>query len=166
MNVSVEPQVRTALPSDEEEVMEMCRMLHAENALFDMSEAKVRGVIEMALYRKGGILGVIGAPGHIEAMIYMLLSQIWHSEQWHVEELFSYCRPEYRKSNNAKLLIKFAKRCADELNLPLIIGVISNDRTAQKVELYRRQFQKPVGAFFCYNTKWGATQANSSATAA
>ncbi len=145
--------------------MAMCRMLHAENGLFDMSETRVRNVIKMALDRKGGILGVIGEPGQIEAMIFMLISQIWHSDQWHLEELFSYCRPEFRKSNNAKHLIKFAKRCADELDLPLIIGVISNDRTAQKVELYRRQFQKPAGAFFCYNTKW-QTATNGTASAA
>lgn len=162
----IEPQVRTALPADEEEVMAMCRMLHAENGLFDMSETRVRGVIKMALDRQGGVLGVIGPAGHIEAMIYMLISQIWHSDQWHLEELFSYCRPEYRKSNNAKLLIQFAKRCSDELDLPLIIGVISNDRTEQKVRLYQRQFGKPHGAFFVHHTKWNGALANGTATAA
>ena len=44
----------------------------------------------------------------------------------------------------------------------------SNDRTEQKVALYRRQFGKPSGAFFTFNTKWNApmAMANTSATAA
>lgn len=163
----IEPQVRTALPSDEEEVMDMCRMLYSENALFEWSEFRVLEQMRRALLRQGGILGVIGDTGHIQAMIYMMFAQIWYSDGWHLEELFSYVRPEYRKSDNAKVLIRFAKRCSDELGLPLSIGVISNDRTEQKVELYRRQFKKPSGAFFTYNTKWQSplAMANTSATA-
>lgn len=149
-------QVRTALPSDEEEVMVMCRMLHEENGLFPMSEERVRNTLQMAFQRHGGVLGLIGDPGKIEAMIFMMISQIWCSSQWHLEELFSYVRPEYRRSDNAKVLIKFAKQCSSELGLPLIIGVISNTRTEQKVKLYQRQFSKPNGAFFVFNSHWDA----------
>lgn len=147
--------VRVALPPDEEEVMELCHMLHQENGdLFPMDANRVRGVLSLAFERRGGTLGLIGGPGKIEAMIFMLFSQIWYSSEWHLEELFSYVRPECRKSNNAKLLIQFAKRCADELKMPLIIGVISNHRTEQKVKLYERQLSKPKGSFFFYNTNW------------
>ncbi len=134
--------------------MEMCRLLHEENGLFRMNEDRVRERLRLAFQRKGGILGVIGDPGSIEAMIYMLLCQPWYNDEWHLEELFSYCRPEFRRSNNAKLLIAFAKRCALELNVELVIGIISNTRTEQKVRLYERQFQKPAGAFFVFNSKW------------
>ncbi len=164
--VSIAHEVRTALPSDEEEVMDMCRALHSENALFEMNEDKVRAVLRIAFERRGGVLGVIGAPGAIEAMIYMLISQLWYSEQTHLEELFSYCRPEYRRSNNAKKLIQFSKKCAEAAGLPLVIGVLSNDRTEQKVKLYQRQFQKPAGSFFVYNSKWNTAAATGTATAA
>jgi len=36
------------------------------------------------------------------------------------------------------------------MNLPLILGVVSNYRTEAKVKLYERQFPK-AGAFFMYN---------------
>lgn len=153
------PVVRTALPSDEEEVMAMCRLLNDENGLFPMSEERVRLVLKLAFDRKGGVLGVIGEPGKIEAMIYMLISQMWCSDQWHLEELFNYCLPEYRKSDNAKTMMGFAKACALELDLPLVIGVITNTRTEEKVRLYQRQFAKPNGAFFVFNTKWDRPQA-------
>jgi GNAT superfamily N-acetyltransferase len=169
MNVmaKIEPQVRTALSSDEEEVMTMCRMLHDENGVLSFSEDKVRDALRRAFNREGGILGVIGAPGHIEAMICMLIGQLWSSDDWHLEERFNYVRPEYRRSNNAKALMHFAKRCASELGIPLMIGVLSNDRTEQKVRLYEREFGKPSGAFFVHNTKWNAplASANTSATA-
>lgn len=132
----------------------MCKLLHEENGLFPMDEEKVRGTLKMAFERRGGTLGIIGKAGRIEAMIFMLFAQMWCTSSWHLEELFNYVRPEYRKSNNAKLLIQFAKQCAEELHLPLIIGVISNTRTEQKIKLYERQFSKPSGAFFTYNTKW------------
>lgn len=146
--------VRIAVPSDEEEIMEMCRLLHAENGLFSMSEARVRKVLHLAFDKQGGTLGVIGESGGIEAMIFMLISQMWCTDEWHLEELFNYVRPEYRRSNNAKVLIQYAKKCAEELGLPLVIGVLSNNRTEQKVRLYQRQFNKPSGAFFVYNTGW------------
>lgn len=150
-----ERTVRLGMPSDEPEVMEMCRMLHEENGdLFPMVDDCVREVLSLAFNKTGGVLGLIGEPGSIEAMIFMLISRIWYTKHWHLEELFNFVRPEHRKSNNAKLLIQFAKRCADDSGLPLIIGVISNTRTEQKVRLYQRQLSKPRGAFFFYNSKW------------
>lgn len=154
------PIVRTAQPSDEAEVMEMCKLLHSENGLMPMSEDKVRSVLQLAFQRKGGILGVIGDSGKIEAMIFMLLSQLWCSDEWHLEELFNYVRPEYRRSNNARVMLQFAKRCADELDKPLIIGVLSNTSTERKLKLYARQFSTAKGAFFAYNCKWDKATVN------
>lgn len=143
-------RVRVATPDDETEVMDLCHALHEENGLFSMDDDRVRGTLRMAFDKKGGLLGVIGDPGQIEAMIYMLFAQFWYSTDWHLEELFSYCRPEYRKSNNARHLIDFAKKCSDEIGLPLMIGIVSNTRTEAKIELYKRQLKKPVGSFFLY----------------
>lgn len=152
--VAIERTVTTAQPSDEEEIMEMCRALHEENGLLSMSEARVRATLQLAFQRRGGVLGVIRNERQIEAMIFMLISQMWCEDGWHLEELFNYCRPEYRKSSNAKTLMQFAKKCAIDLQLPLIIGVLSNTRTEEKVRLYQRQFSKPNGCFFVFNTRW------------
>src|SRR5262245_41645169 len=126
--------VRLATPADEPAIMEMCRQLHEENGAFPMDDDLVRNQLHLAFAKKGGMLGVIGEPGRLQGMIYLLIAHFWYSREWHLEELFSYCRPEFRKSNNAKNLIKFAKHCADDLQIPLVIGVISNTRTEAKVE--------------------------------
>lgn len=142
--------VRKADASDETELMEICRALHQENGLFTMSEDKVRGMLWKAFNKQGAIIGALGPPGHIEGAIYLIISDYWYSNDWHLSELFSYVLPQYRKSNNAKELITFAKRCEQEIGIPLVIGVISNERTEGKVRLYQRQLGKPAGAFFIY----------------
>lgn len=143
--------VRKARLADAPELLEMCRELHAENAMFTMNEAKVREMLDRAFNQQGAIIGVIGPQGGIQGAIYLLISSFWYTDQFCLEELFSYVRPEYRRSTNAKDLVEFGKRCAVELNVPLVIGVVSNTRTEAKVGLYRRQLSDPVGAYFAYN---------------
>ena len=50
--------------------------------------------------------------------------------------------------------MKFAQRCSDEIKVPLVIGVLTNNRMEGKVRLYRRQMGVPAGAFFVYGANW------------
>ena len=143
-------RVRIANKEDEEEVMGLCRALHKENGLFTLNENKVRQTLHRAFDRQGGILGVIGPPGKIESMIYMLVSNFWYSDDAHLEELFAFTKVEFRKTKNSIDLINFAKWCSGESGMPLLIGIISNHRTEAKVRLYQRVFSKPIGNFFFY----------------
>lgn len=118
--------------------------------MFSMNETKVQAMLDKAFNQQGAIIGALGPTGAIEGAIFMLISNFWYSNDWHLEELFSYVRPEHRRSTNAKELINFGKRCSDELGIPLVIGVISNERTKAKVGLYQRQLADPVGAFFVH----------------
>lgn len=149
------PRVRLAKPEDEEEIFQICKMLHQENAIFPMSEPKVRNRIRECLYQKGGIIGVVGEPGSIEAIICLTLGSLWYTDAWSLDEHFNYVLPNHRRSDNAKELIIFAKACAQNLNLPLMIGILSNERTEAKVRLYKRQLGAPSGAFFLVNGTTG-----------
>ena len=151
-------RVHIAEPDDEEELMRLCRDLYHENGMFPLNEGKVRTMLRRAFNREGGVLGIIGDAGKIEGMIYMLVSTFWYSDQPHLEELFAYVVPEHRKTKNAQELMKFAKWCSDQSGFPLIIGVISNERTEGKVRLYQREFSKPIGNFFLYKAN-GASPA-------
>ncbi len=148
-------RVRVADPSDEEELMAMCRNLHAENGAFSMSEEKVRALLWRAFNRQDGLIGVIGASGRLEGSIYLLIDQLWYSNDWCLLELWNYVLPAYRRSTNAKELIAFAKKCSEALRLPLFIGILSNEQTEAKVRLYRRQLGTPAGAFFLVGTTTG-----------
>lgn len=147
--------VRKATPADAPELMEMCRDLHAENAMFSMNEKKVAAMLERALVYvedepPGAVIGVLRHGGEIEGAIFLLITSFWYSSDYCLEELFSYVRPEYRRSTNAKELINFGKRCSDELGIPLVIGVVSNERTKAKIGLYQRQLSDPCGAYFLH----------------
>jgi hypothetical protein len=142
--------VRKAVPSDEPELMDMCRKLHSENGIFAFSERKVRNILQSAWNGQGGIIGVVGSPGKIEGSICLTICDYFYTEDFHLGELWNFVLPEHRKSTNAKEMIRFAMRCADEIGIPLIIGVLSNERTAAKVGLYRRLLGDPQGAFFVH----------------
>jgi len=149
------PKLRLALPEDLEEVLRMGRQLHAENGLMPLDESLMRQEAEEAVLRKrGGVIAVIG-KNPIEAMIFLSLRRYWYSKNMHLEELLAYVLPQFRKSNNAKALIEFAKSAALKLGLTLIIGVVSNSRTAQKVRLYQRRLGEPSGAYFIFNGRTG-----------
>lgn len=143
--------VRKATPADAPELMELCRSLHAENAMFTMNEDKVSDMLKRAFDGRGSIIGALGRTGNIQGAIQLIVSNFWYSDEWVLEELYSFVLPQYRKSENAKELIAFAKRCSSELGIPLVIGVVSNIRTRAKVGLYSRQLSEPVGAYFAYN---------------
>ena len=160
MTVIIEevPRVRLAKPEDEDEIFEICKMLHEENALFPMSEGKVRNRIKECTEQRGGIIGVVGSPGHIEAVICLTLGSLWYTDAWCLDEHFNYVLPNHRRSDNAKELIIFAKACAQELKLPLMIVILSNERTEAKVRLYKRQLGAPSGAFFLVGATTGQSR--------
>jgi len=146
--------VRIATAKDELQLMDLCRALHADNGLFEMDDELTKGMLYRAFDRKGGIIGVIDGTNEIAAAIYMMLSNFWYSKQTHLEELFSFVKPPYRKSNYAKELLEFAKSCQRELGVPLVIGIITNRRQEAKVTLYRKKLGTPAGAFFVVGGHW------------
>jgi hypothetical protein len=145
--------VRKALPSDKAEIMEICAQDHAENGQFSLSQTKLERKISAILDGHEGVIGIIRPRNVIEGIILMQFGQFWYTDDWCLEETLNYVRPDYRKSTNAKDMITFGKRCSDELGIPLVIGVVSNDRTKSKMELYRRQLGEPSGGYFIYPQK-------------
>lgn len=119
--------------------------------MFSMNEKKVSDMLDKAFSGQGAIIGALGPTGSIQGSIYLLISSFWYTDEFCLEELYSFVLPQYRRSENAKELITFAKRCSTELEIPLVIGVVSNTRTQAKVGLYSRQLSAPVGAYFAYN---------------
>ena len=142
--------VRKAGPADHDAILEICWQNHEENGQFALSPKKVEAMVDKAFNGGGAIIGVTGAPGRVEGALLLLISQFWYTDEWCLEEVFCYVKPEYRRSTHAKDMIRFGMRCSDELAIPLVIGVVSNERTKPKIELYRRQLGDPVGGYFIH----------------
>jgi hypothetical protein len=74
-----------------------------------------------------------------------------------LEERIVFVKKEFRaaKGGRARKLCEFAKQSAERLGLPLMIGILSTERTEGKVRLYRRVFGEPSGAFWLIGAKSG-----------
>lgn len=159
-------KIRLGTPNDEKPMLELALKAWKENGIKNVNPEKMLGMLCPALHLWQGLVGIIGEPGEkIEAAILLRTVEMWYSNDFIIEEKAIFVDPEFRGKNmhnrsqqqvgHARALCDFSKRVADELDLPLIIGVLSNERTKAKVRLYERQFGEPAGAFFLYNAKTG-----------
>lgn len=150
------PKVRLAKPADAQSLFEIGCSLHEENGLMPISKERCWQAVVRAINKDRMIAGVIGPVGKLEAAIILTIGQFWYTDYPHLEELAAYVLPAYRRSNRAKALVEFAKNSASELKVPLLIGIISNNRTEAKIRLYERQLGPRSGAFYLWNGKTGA----------
>jgi hypothetical protein len=154
-------KIRIAGPKDLDEIMALAMSACDENGFLNPNPARLAAEIWPALHQDHGICAVIGKPGgKIEGLVLLRIGNMWYSDNLVVEEKAIFIYPEFRsaKGGRAKQLCEFSKRTADKLGIPLIIGVLSNNRTEAKVRMYERQFGKPSGAFFLYGAKTGGWQ--------
>lgn len=152
--------IRVAQPEDIHELMDVAMSACSENGFINPNVNKLLEQIWSAVNLDNGIVGAIGEPGKIEGAVLLRLTDMWYSDDKVLEEKGIFILPQFRvaKGGRARRLCEFAKRAAEMLDVPLLIGVLSNDRTEAKVRLYERQFGKPTGAFFLYNARTGSVR--------
>jgi len=152
--------VRLAQPEEVHDIMEAALQACTENGFADPNQVKVLEQVWCGLNLDNGLVGVIGEPGKLEGGILLRVTDVWYSDDKVLEERAIFILPEYRgvKGGRARRLCEFAKRAAETMGMPLLIGVLSNHRTEAKVRLYERQFGKPTGAFFLYNGSTGSVR--------
>jgi hypothetical protein len=148
------PKVRIATPADDEEVLSLCRELHEENGLMSLNEGHIRVLLSRAHNKQGSIVGVIGPRGKIEATMCLVIDRMYYTDDNHLTELWIHVGKPYRNSRNAEALIGFGKSCSDKIGIPWVTGIITNNRVAGKVRLYRKFLGFPAGAFFIHNAPW------------
>ena len=145
-------------PEDVDEVMALAVMACEDNALTNPNPIKLLQDIWPALNRERGMLAAIGkAGGPIEGIILLRISEMWYSDDLILDEKAIFIHPDYRQAagGRAARLAEFAKKAAESLGLPLVIGVLSNQRTAAKIRMYTRLFGPPSGAYWIYNGSTG-----------
>ncbi len=153
--------VRVAKPEDHMEVWRLFLQGHHENGLFPLEPTKVDWFINRALnpntipeWDNGlrGVIGVIGPVGGLEGLVFVVLGEYWYTRHKHIEEFIVFTDPECRKSGHAHALHEWMRHQVEVTNLPLVTGIMSNERTEAKCRLYRRSFTK-IGEFFFLGPK-------------
>lgn len=147
---------RFAVKEDYDSIMNLCFRLAEENALFDMDPELVSEMICRGLNPEDTHvhLSVIGEVGNIVGITCLYIEKYWYSRNLYILELFNYVIPEARRSHNAKKLIAFSKKISDNLDLVLMMGILSNIKLDGKIRFYERYLPK-AGAFFVYNREAG-----------
>lgn len=145
----IENDIRVATPDDFQEIFRICCLLHAENGQHEFSEWKARNFIWKGCNQDQSLVLVIGPSDNIKAVLYLEVQPIYYSDEVQLGEAFNYVRPDCRKSDYAKRLIQYAKRCAEATKVHLTIGVISDVRLEAKQRLYERLLPKG-GVFFIF----------------
>lgn len=150
--------LRVAGPDDFQEIFRISCLLHAENGSHSFNEMKVREIIWRGVNRWEAICAVIGPPTDIKAMLMLAIEEVRYSDDHEIVEIWNFVRPDCRRSDYAKQMITFAKKCADETGLFLSIGVISEKKLEAKRRLYERML--PLGGYwFIYRPSTAAEKA-------
>jgi hypothetical protein len=153
--------IRLATTDDLDEVMRLAVTACEENGFLNASTELLVREIYPALQQDHGLCPVIGpANGEIQGLALLRIGAMWYSPETVLEERAIFIYPQYRaaKGGRATRLCEYTKKVADTLNLSLVIGVLSNTRTAGKVRMYTRIFGEPAGAFFLYNARTAGTK--------
>ncbi len=152
-------KVRTGQPDDVDGMMELALAATEENGLTKPNPIKLLNEIWAALNNERGIVGIIGPlAGKLEAAILLRTEELWYSSELTLIERAIFVHPDYRsaKGGRARKLCEFAKQASLALEIPLIIGVLSSQRTDGKIKLYERQFGHSSGCYFLFNGKTGS----------
>lgn len=154
-------RVRVGTPDDLPGCMDLFVRANEENGIDEMDTRKLLSLVWPSLHRDGGMVGIIGAVGEQpEGVVLLRIESLWYSSAPVIAEKLVFVHPDYRsaKGGRARKLCEFSKQVADELEMPLVIGVVSTERTQGKVRLYERVFGPPAGAFFLYGAKTGLSK--------
>ncbi len=151
--------IRLGIPGDLPEIMELAILSTDENALLPPDMGKIASKIWPLLHRDHGLVGCITSdPSRIEGVVILQIGEMWYSSATPIlEELVIFIHPDYRsaKGGRARKLSQFSKRAAEQLGLPLMIGVLSDIRTKGKVRMYEREFGPSSGSFFLWGARTG-----------
>lgn len=154
--------MRFGEPADEAQIKLLLMLGHAENSIFPFDQNKTNYVIQRLLFTRWlppgdnglrGCFGVIGPlGGTLEALTMIAVSSQWYTLKTHLEEYIVYVHPEYRAKGHARRLLTWMVELSERMGIPLLTGVITQDRMEAKVRLYRRKVT-PVGQFFLHMPK-------------
>ena len=156
--MSEDIHIRIGTPEDIHDIMDIAVDVWQELAILPPSNEKILQQLWSALNLDGGAVAIIGKPGErVEGGVLLTIGSMWYSDAKVLEERGIFIHRDFRhsKGGRARRLCEFAKEYANSLGIPLLIGVLSDDRTEAKMRLYERQFGKPSGFSFLYGVSTG-----------
>lgn len=154
--------VRIATIDDEQDAFDLLVLWHEEHAgtFAPLAPDKIAADIQKGTRLVDGKpLGIVALVDDDEGtpvgIIVLVLAQWSFSNQWFINEMYTFVHPDHRKSRHAEHLVQFAKWATDEWSrqfgyqMHLVISVLTQDHIAPKVRFFGR-FLTFMGAGFMY----------------
>lgn len=148
MSTNNEFEVRLANISDEDKILALCWDAHKEMPDRRLSIPKVENMVRSSL-TNNGLIGVVDVGGDIRAMVGLIVTSPWCSDDLELHDWLTFVRPDCRHLRYFSALLRFAKGEASRLGLPLWMGFIGDQRVEAKARAYRRHLPQ-FGEFFRY----------------
>lgn len=145
------PTVRLASASDEAGILALCWQAHEERNERSLSRPKAEAMVHNCL-AGNGVIGVVDVEADIRAMIGLIISSAWCSDDLELYDWLVFVRPDCRHLRYLTPLLTFARQQAIRLKLPLWMGFIGYERSEAKARAYRRHFAA-YGEFFRFDPK-------------
>jgi hypothetical protein len=155
-------RVRLGEPDDEEDLVDVCRAVHAESPLrsargepLRFCETKVRAMVREAVRptARNSWVGIIGARGNIEASVCLAAIQpSAFSQEMFLGTTWNFVMPAYRETaDNAKTLLAFAKEFSHRCGIHLLIEDYGQHKGRRS--FYERGGCQPFGGLLLYSAR-------------
>lgn len=135
--------VELARPSDEDAILDLLRLKHAEDGgVGRFPAARLRNSIRRGMAWDTGCIGVIRADGKVVASAGLFLDDwCWPvAPDLHLAAEWIFVHPRFRRSDHLRRLGAFAHWAADRLGRPLVLVHVVNGQTAPMGILYEKAF--------------------------
>lgn len=152
--------VRLGETSDELDLFDMLVAHYRENAsnVYPLAPEKLISDIQMCTQRQNGCLaGVVDDKEGKPLGVILLGAAQWPaSNAWYIREMYTYVKPEHRRSRHGEHLLNFARWCAEEWSngfgyrVYLGFGMTTQTDNVLKKTRFFRRFAHQIGAYFLY----------------
>lgn len=134
-------------PEQTELVFNLLRNMHTENAMFPLSEERMkRHVVNTS--KTGTLLGLWDGPETIIGTLGLIFTRPWYSDEIIMTDRFFYIHNEHRTFKAFKVLMKAAIDIAMLNEVKLTIELNSPKETERKERLFERYMDR-FSRFYC-----------------
>ena len=133
--------IRTAERADFALVMDLLESMANDNALFSVDWKKVAWIVADLIDNPKAHIFLSFEGAVCTGSFAVEQSTPWYSNDKILDECWIFVRPEYRKSRTIFRLLKAVKNLSEELALPVVVNVVTPNRSDSKVKLFKRYFK-------------------------
>lgn len=137
-----------ATSDDLPQVFDLLKVMHAENGVGRVNEAKALGVISQRI-NDGGCMITRHKAGHLVGTVAVYRSTWWYSDETALFDQWFFVHPEHRNEGHAVRLIAALKQAARNTGIPLVFSVGTTVDALSKLKFFKKHMT-PFGGSFIF----------------